>query len=129
MKLEAAHYTVVPLGALSGNVDAGISITEHGIVSGLATLSGNTVVHAAVWSGHGAVDLGTLGDANSAVEWPNHDESEVVGISQTSMVDPLGEHWSCSAFIPFTGNTCLGFVSSGSGMTPLPTLGGNNGYA
>ena len=129
----APQYRVVTLGTLGGTIAAGISIRDHNAVSGFSTLPGNNVVHAALWKfeSTAATDLGTLGGVNSAVEWPNHDMQEVVGISQTSMTDPLGEQWSCSAFIPYTGTTCLGFVwhSDGSGMTPLSTFGGNNGYA
>lgn len=126
---DALHYTVVPLATLGGTVAAGISITDRGSIAGFSTLSGDHVVHAALWEHRTPTDLGTLGGPNSAVEWPNHDEGFVVGISQTSMTDPLGEHWSCSAFIPFTGDTCVGFIWRGGAMQPLPTLGGDNGFA
>src|SRR5207237_249669 len=81
---------------------------------------------------HGlAVDLGALGGpgVNSAVAWPNHAARAVVGISETSTPDPLGESWSCAAFMPTTGHTCVGFIWRDGAMTALPTLGGNNGYA
>jgi hypothetical protein len=38
--------------------------------------------------------------------------------------------WSCSFFFPSaTGHTCLGFVWQDGEMKPLPTFGGNNGFA
>lgn len=125
------HYTVTTLGSLGGSNSAGISVNDVGAVGGFSALAGNAMVHAALWNpfSTNANDLGTLGGLNSGVEWPNHNVRMVVGISQTATPDPLGEQWSCSAFIPYTGNTCLGFVWRGSSMLPLPTLGGNNGFA
>jgi probable HAF family extracellular repeat protein len=126
-----AQYKMVRLDTLGGTIAAGISITNDDRISGFSGLSGNSVFHAAYWEDRSARDLGTLGGPNSAVEWPNHDEGVVVGISETSTTDPLGEHWSCSAFIPYSGDTCLGFVWHARSrlMKKLPTLGGNNGYA
>ena len=126
---QTAPYTVVELKTLGGTFAAGSSINDEGWISGLSGNAGNAVFHAALWRNRTAVDLGTLGGPNSAVEWPNHDLGLVVGISQTSRVDPLGEHWSCSAFIPYTGNTCRGFVWRSGVMNKLSTFGGNNGYA
>src|SRR5437879_5470830 len=99
------HYKVISYRTLGGTIAAGISITNDGAVSGLSSLSGDGAFHAALWpaGSTAATDLGTLGGVNSAVEWPNHNKFEVVGISQTSMPDPLNEQWSCSAFIPYTG--------------------------
>jgi uncharacterized membrane protein len=91
-------------------------------------------MHAALWQSEKAVDLGTLGGPNSAVEWPvENDRGYVSGISETDKTDPLGEStsWGCHAFLPdggTSGKTCLAFVWRAGKMHPLPTLGGNNGY-
>jgi probable HAF family extracellular repeat protein len=56
----------------------------------------------------------------------------IAGISDTSIVDPLGEVWSCAGggFFPSSsGHTCQGFVWKDKVMRALPTLGGNNGFA
>lgn len=56
----------------------------------------------------------------------------VVGISQTSTPDPLGEAWSSAFFYPPPNNVGfinLGFVWQNGVMRALPTLGGNNGFA
>jgi len=83
-----------------------------------------------LWIYGAKLDLGTLGGSNSAVEWPvKNDAGEIVGISETSTPDPLGETFSCGAFIPTNGHTCLGFLWRNGVMTPLPTLGGNNSFA
>lgn len=150
------HYLVFDLGTLGGTSSAGNTINDLGWAMGIANLPGNTAGHAALWAYGAKIDLGTLGGLNSAVDWPvKNDGGEIAGIAETSAVDPLGENWSCSAFFPTapTHNICLGFVwhfglmtpfsglganhSGGAGvdrqslgkMIPLPTLGGNNGYA
>ena len=128
---NAPAYSVVTLRSLGGTAGGASSINAAGWVSGLSTLAGDQVVHAALWVHGQSIDLGALGGpgVNSGVAWPNHASRTVVGISETSRPDPLGEAWSCAAFIPTTGHTCLGFAWRDGVMTPLPTLGGNNGYA
>ncbi|MCA1829699.1 MAG: hypothetical protein ABR567_16800 [Myxococcales bacterium] len=128
---SAPAYSVITLRSLGGSASGANSIDDAGWISGLSTLPGDEVVHAALWLHGQAIDLGALGGpgVNSAVAWPNHAAHAVVGISETSTPDPLGEAWSCSAFMPTTGHTCLGFVWRDGAMTALPTLGGNNGYA
>jgi len=150
------HYFVFNLGTLGGTSSAGNTINDLGWAMGIANLSGNTAGHATLWAYGAKLDLGTLGGLNSAVDWPvKNDRGEIAGIAETSTIDPLGENWSCSAFFPTapTHHICLGFVwhfglmtplsgvegnNSGSAsvksqspgmMIPLPTLGGNNGYA
>ncbi|GGA47380.1 hypothetical protein [Dyella nitratireducens] len=127
----AGRYQVRNLGSLGGTSSAGISINNGGLVSGFSNLPGNQNMHAALWLGGSAFDLGTLGGANSGITWPvKNDTGVLVGIAETAQVDPLGENWSCSAFFPtVTGHTCLGFVWRWGHMQALPTLGGNNGFA
>lgn len=122
------------LPSLGGTNSAANSINGRGWPMGVSFLSGNTVMHAALWRNGSAIDLNTLGGPNSAVEWPvSNDRGYVSGISETSKNDPLGEStsWSCHAFLPdggSSGKTCVGFVWHAGKMRPLPTLGGNNGY-
>jgi probable HAF family extracellular repeat protein len=130
------QYHVVALGSLGGGLSAGISDNNQSWLSGYSLLSGNATVHAALWyaGSNIATDLRTLGGTNSAVEWPNHTAGSVIGISQIATADPLGEQWSCSypaggGFLPYTGQECRGFIWTNGTMTPLPTLGGNNGFA
>ena len=127
---KAAQYKVVELATLGGSLGGGNSINNRGWIGGVSTAPGSSSVHATLWRRNSIVDLGTLGGANSGVEWPvKNDRGVVAGISETSTTDPLGESWSCSAFIPTNGHTCLGFVWRDGHMTPLSTLGGNNAYA
>ena len=72
------------------------------------------------------LDLGTLGGPNS---WMNfgeiNDFGQIVGYSETSVPDPNGED-ICGFG---THLTCRPFLWQFFHMSPLPTLGGNNGEA
>lgn len=126
------QYSVVKLNTLGGpGTSQGGGINNQGWVAGFSGLPDGTR-HAALWRNGTLTELGALGgpSANSNAQWPGlNNGGTVVGISQTATPDPLVEGWSCSAFIPATGNTCVGFVWQAGLMTPLATLGGNNGFA
>lgn len=127
------EYRVINLGnPLGGTVSQGTSINNRDWVAGFASLPGNAVMHAVLWLHGFPRDLGTLGGPNSAVAWPNrNDRGEVVGISETSQINPTGEDWSCglAVFPTVTGHICLGFAWKDGKMTALPTLGGYDGFA
>jgi uncharacterized membrane protein len=131
---SSSGYTVTVLPSLGGTNSAANSINGRGWPMGTSFLSGNTIMHAALWQDGNVTDLETLGGPNSAVEWPvENDRGYVSGISETAEKDPLGEStsWSCHAFLPdngSSGDTCLAFVWHAGHMRKLPTLGGNNGY-
>jgi probable HAF family extracellular repeat protein len=123
-------YEVTHLAPLGGTGSRGNAINERGWVAGFADLPADAARIATLWRDDEPTPLGTLGGTHSSVPWPGlNNPGMVVGIAQTDEPDPLGEEWSCSAFIPFTGNTCLGFVWEAGRMRALPTLGGNNGFA
>lgn len=130
---KPSHYRVFNLGTLGGTSSFGNAINNRGLVLGVANLRGDKSEHATAWFYGLRFDLGTLGGPNSGVIFTNrNDKGEIVGISQTSTPEPLGEQWSCSAFFPpatATGYICLGFVWQWGEMTALPTLGGDNGFA
>jgi probable HAF family extracellular repeat protein len=129
-----ARYNVVSLGVpLGGTTSGTAAINNLGWVAGASNLTGDATEHAELWLYGYPLDLGTLGGPNSAVLWPGLNLwGAAVGISDTSDTDPLNEGWSCGAFLPAShaGHICLGFTWQwGVGMTKLPTLGGNNGFA
>ena len=131
---EQSRYRVVSLGIpLGGSAAGAAAINNLGWVAGDSNLTGDLTQHAELWVYGYPIDMGTLGGPNSAVLWPGLNIwGEAVGISDTSATDPLGETWSSGAFFPasHTGHTCVGFKWQwGVGMTALPTLGGNNGFA
>jgi probable HAF family extracellular repeat protein len=108
------QFTITKLpNSLGGTVNRGTAINNGGLVAGFSNLAGNLTRHAALFRDGSIVDLGTLGGANcpecnSSVVWP----------------------WSCTAFFPsLTGHICRGFVWQAGQMTPLPTFGGNQGFA
>jgi probable HAF family extracellular repeat protein len=131
---ERPKYLIVDLtDTLGGTVGAANSVNNRGWALGAATLPGNTTEHATVWIYGKAIDLGTLGGPSSSVAWSSvkNNNGMIAGVSDTSIVDPLGEVWSCAeAFFPSSsGHTCQGFVWRDHAMSALPTLGGNNGVA
>lgn len=126
-------YQINSLGSLGGTNSRGNSVNDRSWVAGYSNLSA-TVRHAALWRNSiTPIDLGTLGSPqrNSAVTWSvKNTNGLIVGISQTDTPMPLGENWSCSAFIAGTSYTCLGFVWENGAMRRLnPLPGGNNSFA
>jgi probable HAF family extracellular repeat protein len=128
-----ARYRVINLGnPLGGTSSIGNAMNNLGWGMGTSNLPGDTTQHAELWLPGLHLDLGTLGGPNSAVIFANRShEGQIVGIAETSDMDPLQETWSCAgAFFPTaTQHICLGFVWQNGAMTALPTLGGYNGVA
>ncbi len=124
------QYEITPLPTDGPGTSQGGGINNQGMVAGFTGTSNGTR-QAALWSGGAITPLGTLpGGAHSQVQWPGINSSgTIVGISRTGEDDPNGEDWSCSAFLPGAGKVCLGFVWENGVMSPLPTLGGPNGFA
>lgn len=125
------HYVVNNLPSLGGTDSEGNSINDFGLIAGFSNLAGDQSTHATAWLYGSKFDLGTLGGANSDVAWPvKNDFGVISGIAQTATPDPNGEPWSCSGFLPATGDTCLGFVWAFGSKRALPPLnGGNNSFA
>jgi len=127
------RYAVTLLDSLGGTISRANSLDDAGWASGYSFLAGNGQRRATLWrEAQPPLDLGALGGpaANSSIVWPvKNDSGLLVGISETATPDPLGEAWSCSAFIATNGHTCLGFAWKNGTMRALPTLGGNNGFA
>lgn len=125
---QLPQYNVTFLGNLGGCCGEALGINNAGDVTGFSSPPDLTT-HAYLWRSGVMTDLGTLGGLNSngefgVLEGPN-ERGQVVGGSETSTPDPLGEDFC------FYGNflTCSAFVWSDGVMTALPTLGGNNGTA
>jgi probable HAF family extracellular repeat protein len=127
----ATTYQVTILNSSNAQ---GNSVNDFGIVSGSYTLASGAL-HASLWAFGRQVDLGTLGSGvglSSRVQWPVKNLLGLIsGISLTDQLDPNKEGWSCGFFLNNPNfNVCLGFVwDPFSGMRPLPTLGGTNGFA
>ena len=129
--VPTARYTIRYLPTLDGSRNRAAGISNSGLVAGFVNRPGNATRVAARWRNESLDTLGTLGGPNSIVQWPGvSNNGAVVGISETAELDTLNEEWSCTAFLPsVTGHICVGFVWQDGVMTPLPTLGGNQGFA
>ncbi len=125
LQLIAQHtrYTVTDLGTLDGTFSVALGLNNRGDVEGLSTLPGDQNVRAFFWRNGVMIDLGTLGGPNSFAAWRPSETGAVGGTAETATPDPLGED-----FCGFgTDLICLPFVWQNGAITPLPTLGDNNG--
>jgi probable HAF family extracellular repeat protein len=132
---HVSNYQVFTLpNTLGGTAGGANAINDLGWAMGFAATPANTT-EATAWIEGRMIKLGILpGGMNSSVPWESvkNKQGLIVGISDTSIVQPFGEVFSCAAasFIPNSGHTCLGFLWQPPGyMTALPTLGGDNGFA
>lgn len=115
-------YTVTDLGTLAGgNFSQPFYITKNGRIAGSSNLTGGAS-HAVLWHNSQMTDMGTLGGTNS-VGFGVNNANQSIGFAESSVSDPNGED-----FCGFgTHLICLPFFWENNVMTPLPTLGGNNG--
>lgn len=124
-KQDLPRYTVIDLGTLGGTYSNAYGISNTSWVSGISTLPGDTELHGFLWHNGVMIDLGTLGGPNSLAVDPPNNRGDVGITAETSTPDPLGED-----FCGFgTHLTCLPVLRQNDVMIPLPTLGGNNGFA
>jgi len=119
------HYTVTDLGTLGGSFSLAYEINNRGQVDGFSTLPGDAVVHSFVMEDGVMTDLGTLGGPNSQSFAGLNEATQVAGSAEKSARDPYGEDFGGFG----THLVCLGFLWQNGVMTPLDTLGGNNGQA
>ena len=122
------RYTVTDLGTLGGgtySLAGGLSNT--GWVEGFSYLSDDTATHAVLWREGVMTDLGTLGGPNSDAAYRPSDSGNVGGGAENGTPDPYVEDFCGYG----TNLICLPFLwwNDIKKMTPLPTLGGNNGWA
>lgn len=131
---QQTHYRVINLGDPEGGpLSQGTTNNQPGSIAGWSIKPDGTML-AELWANQTAKSLGTLGGPNSSVAWPNrNDHGLIVGIAETAELQPLGENWSCflAVFFVADNHVCRGFVWSDGDrkMSPLPTLGGDNGFA
>jgi len=132
-----ASYRVTDLGAEgSDNLGCAMSVNNQGWTEIMAgnlppgeqdNLFGTLLNGRALIDVNGfKLDLGTLGGSNSWMNWGEiNDRGQVVGDSETAVLDPNGED-ICGFG---THLTCRPFLWQNGHMSALPTLGGNNGQA
>lgn len=131
---QEPRYLVVELPPLGPGISEGRHVTNTGVVSGLSDIAG-PFRRATIWIDGQPQSLGTLGGPHSALVFTDFPHGgPIVGISETGLVDDRNEAFSCSTFFPGgrefrTGFVCRGFVSDGTTMKPLDTLGGPYSFA
>ena len=124
------RYKIKDLGTQGGTFSGASSVNDLGSVVGSTTQAGDTVERGFIWRHGKMTDLGTLGGPDSSTMTGGtpqiNGSGMVVGFSDTSTPDPLGEQFFCGFG---NGLICLPFVWQHGVMTALPILGGNNGAA
>ena len=136
---QPPRYTVTDLGAVGSTLGQPFSVNNNSLVSGAAPVA-DTSVHAVLWYQGHKLDIGTPGLAgqeglafggNNSASFGVNERGQAVGEAATSSRDPNGEDFCGfkSLGLPSVGTTCLPFAWQYFVMTPLPTLGGNNGAA
>ncbi len=121
------HYTVTDLGTLGGTFSIAGGLSSSGWVEGWSLVSGDTARHPVLWRNGVMTDLGTLGGPNADAGYRPNDRGNVGGASENGTTDPFAENFCGYG----TNLICLPIVwwNDIKKMTPLPTLGGNNGWA
>ena len=119
---DLPRYMVTDLGTLGGTYSLAGGLSNSGWVEGQSTLpDGN--LRAVLWWNDVIMDLRTLGGPNSLAGYRPSESGEAGGYSDTITPDPYGED-----FCGFgTHLICRAFLWRDGVMTPLPTLGGDNG--
>ena len=132
-----ASYRVTDLGAEGNdNLGCAMSVNNEGwtqIMAGNLPPGQQDIIFGQLLNGRALIDvagfktdLGTLGGTNTWMNWGEiNDFGQVVGDSETAVLDPNGED-ICGFG---THLTCRPFLWQFFHMSALPTLGGNNGQA
>ncbi|MGB9468099.1 MAG: hypothetical protein WBQ59_01990 [Candidatus Acidiferrum sp.] len=126
-KQEPTRYTVTDLGTLGGTFSLAGGLSNTGWVEGYSFLPGDALKHAVLWREDVIHDLGTLGGPISDAGYRPNDSGNLGGASENGAADPFAEN-----FCGYGDNLiCLPIVwwNDIKKMTPMPTLGGNNGWA
>ena len=127
---QLPRYTVTDLGPVDNPFSRATWLNNHGLVTGFDTAPDGTS-HAVLWPKGQTTPkkIGTpgLGGPNSA-GFSVNERGQAVGQAETSVAND--EDFCGFNFYGFPSLTaCLPFLWQNGMMTPLPTLGGANGFA
>ena len=121
-----SRYIVTDLGALKdGPYSLAVGLNNKDWINGASGVADGSE-HAVLWQKGRIMDMGTpgLGGPNSEAFGFN-ERGQASGLAETPTPDPNGEDFCGYG----THLICLAFLWQDGAMTPLPTLGGNNGEA
>lgn len=121
---QPSHYKLTDLGTLpGGNFSQATFVDNKGVITGIAGTA-DGAQHAVIWKDGKIVDISKpgLGGLNSGAFGFNEKGQALVQV-EGSTKDPRSENFCAYG----TGLTCLPALWENGVMTPLPTLGGNNG--
>jgi probable HAF family extracellular repeat protein len=126
-KQDLPRYTVIDLGTLGGTYSLAGGLSNSGWVEGYSFLSDETNKRPFLWRNGVMTDLGTLGGPNADAGYRPNDSGNAGGASENGTVDPYAENFCGYG----TDLICLPIIwwNDIKEMIPLPTLGGNNGWA
>lgn len=124
---QLPRYTVTDLGTLGGTYSLAGGLSNSGWVEGYSFLSEETNKRPFLWHNGVMTDIGTLGGPNADAGYRPNDSGNVGGASETGTLDPYAENFCGYG----TDLICLPILWRNDlrKMIPLPTLGGNNGWA
>jgi probable HAF family extracellular repeat protein len=128
LKTEGPRYSVTDLG-LQGPTGGPFALLDNGLISGSAPVSSGAV-HAVLWyNGLGPIDIGTPGlSGPNSIAYDINERAQVAGAAETPAANDA-DFCGFKAAGVSPGKVCLPFLWQNGAAAPLPTLGGNNGYA
>jgi len=122
---SGTRYVITNLGTFGGSSGSSASgVNNKGLVTGYEALQ-NGNQHAFMWKNGHKTDLGTLGGPESGISTSANEKGVLVGQANTGFKDPLKENF-CGFNRP-NQFLCLPVIWQDGEISPLPTLGGNNG--
>jgi probable HAF family extracellular repeat protein len=125
---EHVRYTITDLGPVGAPPAQPYFIANSGLIAGAAA-SSDGALHAVLWLNQLKIDIGNpgLGGPNSIAYGAS--KIGVVGGAQSSNANDEDFCGFNVYGFPHSDTACLPFILQNGAVTPLPTLGGGNGFA
>jgi uncharacterized repeat protein (TIGR01451 family) len=126
------HYDVIDVGTLGGSMSYGLGLNNRGEVVGNSWTTSNRAIHAFVYRQGSIITVGPTSLAAVPSSFCNGINSSglMAGVFTKVQIGPMRPDLSPDTAIPTTTNDTkyYAFLSSGSTLTDLKTLGGRSAY-